>query len=220
MIVITGGSDGLGKELVLQYKQAGIRVVNVALESCPDADVNIVKNLADPREIDAAAAKILEIEEPITAIIHSAGVWTDESVGRLSDKEFDRVFGANVKSVTLLTSRLLDHIKQYGTDIALVCSTAGLPNSTEGALYTESKWAVRGFADILRRELQATASRVITFCPDGFDSSIMEKYNRDVFPTANLMPTTEVARLLKTLLGLPKSMEVEDIVVRRKTFTV
>ena len=47
MIIVTGGSDGLGKELVKVFKQSGVTVVNVSRTRNDQADYNFLHNLRE-----------------------------------------------------------------------------------------------------------------------------------------------------------------------------
>ncbi len=74
MIVITGASDGLGRELSKLYKDAGKKVVNISRRKCEFAEVNICLSLREVPEIQKAANEVAEIDEPIEAIVYCAGV--------------------------------------------------------------------------------------------------------------------------------------------------
>lgn len=60
MIVITGASDGLGKELAKLYKKTGKTIINISRRESEYADVNMLHNLREGDEIKAAAEEILK----------------------------------------------------------------------------------------------------------------------------------------------------------------
>jgi NADP-dependent 3-hydroxy acid dehydrogenase YdfG len=216
MIVITGASDGLGKEVARLYKQQAAFVVNISLEESEYADVNIVADLTKSQDVQTAIARIDGIDQPIQALINCAGVWSDEPLNAFSDLEIDRVFSVNNKGLMLLTSGLIDKIKQDQADIVNVSSIAGTEYGSENGVYSVSKWAVRGFTKHLQQKLSGTGCRVISFCPDGFQSTLMQKVNgKSVSNRSDLMPLDSVALCLKQLIDLPKSIEISEIILKK-----
>lgn len=217
MIVITGASEGLGLALAKLYKEAGKKVVNISRTPSSAADVNIELSLREGPEIEEAAKQILEIDEPLEAIVHCAGVMSLQPLGQITEDEIKRLMSTNVKPQILLTSLLADRIKKDGTDIVCVSSTVGTKAYADQAVYGASKWAVRGFAANLQVEFKGLPNRVISFCPGGFKSRIAEKVTGQPIPDPeNWMNAEDVALLLKQILDLPKSMEVSEIIVNRK----
>lgn len=218
MIVITGASDGLGNELAKIYQADGKKVVNLSRTSSSNADVNISVNLREGEEIKKAAKKILEIGEPLEAIINCAGVMSVEPLGTVTEDEIKRVMATNVKGPILLVSNLIDRIKKDGTDIVNVSSTVGtrgLP--LEQSIYVSSKWALRGFSANLREELKDTHCRVISYCPGGFVSKIAEKaVGKPMTDPSSWMDSSAVALFLKQTLDLPKNMQVSEVIIDRK----
>ncbi len=218
MIVITGASDGLGLELAKLYKAAGKTVVNVSRRESGVADYDVLCDLRVGLQIDAAAAEILKIEEPLEALVNGAGVLSLESPDAITEEEVDRVLDTNVKAQALLISRLMERIKEDGTDIVNISSTTGTWGRKNQLIYGASKWAVRGISANLQEELKDYPSRVISFCPGGFDSDIFKKLggedNSDT--KGKLIKVEDMAMFLKQILDLPKIMEVSEVIVNRK----
>lgn len=217
MIVITGASDGLGKLLAGKFVAAGKQVVNVSRSDSSTATRTIRADLATEAGIEHAADEIIADEEPIELLIHCAGVLSLEPIAELSGAEFDRLFALNVKAPMLLTSKLYGCIIADESDVVIIGSTAATRPHKEQATYDASKWALRGFTNDLRLELQATACRVIGVYPGMFDSEIAQKIpGKSYGKGTNPMSTDKLADLICALVALPKSMEVQDIIIDRK----
>lgn len=214
MIVITGASDGLGKEIAKLYKEAGKKVVNIARSVSEFADVNIQSNLRSGEAIVDAASQIIAYNEPLEAIIFVAGVFTKQPLGKITEDEIKRTMATNVKQVILLTSELAEKIAQDSTDIVVVSSSAGIKPTSE-FVYGASKWAVRGFTLGLQQEFKGAKSRVISVVPGGMDTDFFSKAGEKV-STQTWMDPSEVARTIKYTLDLPKNIEVSEIVLNRK----
>ncbi len=218
MIIITGASDGLGLELARLYKEDGKKVVNISRRNSKYADENILKSLREGPEIEAAAKAVLAMDEAIEVLVNCAGVLSVEPLGKITEDEIKRVMSTNVKAAILLVSNLIDRIKQDGADIVNVSSTVGFKGNIDQAVYGASKWAIRGFTANLQAELRDTPSRVISFCPGGFETKLFEKAtgNDNTKDGTEWMRAEDVALCLKQLLDLPKNMEVSEIVINRK----
>ncbi|HMT19459.1 MAG TPA: SDR family oxidoreductase [Candidatus Saccharibacteria bacterium] len=218
MIVITGASDGLGKELAKLYKNAGKTVVNISRNECEYADYNVITDLLDDSAVADAVTAIKEIREPIEAFVNCAGVLSIQALGHITTSEIRRVMTTNVESAMLLVSLLANRIKNDGADIVNVASTVGLKGYVDQAVYGASKWAMRGFSNNLQVELKDTACRVISFCPGGFKTKLFEKATGDDNTTnvGEWMKPEDLAKFMKQILDLPKNMEVSEVIINRK----
>jgi short-subunit dehydrogenase len=218
MIIVTGGSDGLGKELVKVFKQSGVTVVNVSRTRNDQADYNFLHNLREGEQIKQAARVIENIDEPLEALINNAGVFTKQPLGEITGDEIERTMATNLKSQIMLTSELINRIKRDETDIVNVSSRIGFTGGIDLAVYGASKWAVRGFSESLQAEFKDLPNRVISFCPGGFDTRLFVKAT-DHDPTKDgteWMQPKDLAILIKHLLDLPKNIEVSEILINRK----
>lgn len=217
MIVITGASDGLGKHLAKLYKKSGTKVANVSRNKSEFADINILANLREGDEIKKAAQELIKNNDTIDAIVYCAGVMSLQPLGEIEESEIKRLMATNVKSQILLTSNLIDKIKNDQTDIVCVSSTVGTKAYKDQAVYGASKWAVRGFAKNLQEEFKGEPNRVISFCPGGFQSRIFEKATGNKLENLeDWMKPEDIAVLIKQILDLPKNMEVSEIILNRK----
>lgn len=219
MIVITGGSDGLGLELVKLYKASGKEVVNVSRKESDDADLNITCDLTEHADIKAAAEKINSLDGEIEALINCAGVLSVQKLESIDDDELHKLLMTNVEGMILLTSKLVDKIRKEYADIVNVSSTVGTKAYPDQAGYGASKWAVRGFSANLQLEFKDTPTRVISFCPGGFKSNLYEKATGEdnTINEDEWMKPKELAVFIKQILDLPKNMEVTEVIVNRKS---
>jgi len=218
MIIITGASDGLGLQLAKLYQKDAKTVVSISRRKSEFADINILCNLQKGTEIKKALVEILNIKEPLEAVINCAGVLSVQKLGEITEEEVDKVLMTNVKPAILLVSSLIEIIKRDGADIVNVASTVGLKGYLDQAVYGASKWAMRGFSANLQLELKGTKSRVISFCPGGFKTKLFEKATGidNTENSGEWMKAEDVAMALKQALDLPKNMEVSEIVINRK----
>ncbi len=216
MIIITGASDGLGLQIAKIYQESGKKVVNISRRESEYADINICLSLREGEQIEEAAKKILDIEEPIEAIINAIGVFSRESFGEITESEIKRLMSTNLKAPMLLVSNLFDRIKKDEADIVNIVSTAGVVGKKNEPVYSASKWAERGYTKSLQEQLKNTKSRVISFCPGGMQTSFFEKALGHDIDQNNWMNPKDLAKLIKQILDLPKNIEVSEIILNRK----
>ncbi len=215
MIVITGASDGLGLQVAKLYREAGKTVVNISRRECEYADTNICLSLREGAQIEEAVKRVKALEEPLEVFINCIGVFNNQKFGEITEEEIKRLMSTNVKAPFLLTSGLIERIKKDGTDILNVLSTAAIRAKADEPLYVASKWAERGYTLSLQDELRKTSSRVISFCPGGMRTDFFDK--ADVSnDTGTFMDPVEIAKTIKYILDLPKSIEVSEIILNRK----
>jgi len=216
MIVITGASDGLGLQLARVFQEAGKKVINISRTESKYADENLLTDLRDPSAIEVTTQKINQMDEQIEALINCAGVMSLEKVESISAGEIERVFDINIEAPILLTSQLVTKMRKDRSDIINVSSTVGTRPHYDNTVYGSTKWAMRGFSQNLQLELKDT-NRVVSFCIGGFKSKIAEKLTGEPLKDPeNWMDPEDVAGFVKTIIDLPKNMEVAEIIINRK----
>ncbi|RBQ07911.1 SDR family NAD(P)-dependent oxidoreductase [Pedobacter miscanthi] len=185
-ILITGGSSGIGREMVKLLYQKGARDIAIVgrsmekidgfLEELPDARLHFLKgdvsNLTDIKNIYIA---VKEIWGSLDILINNAGVVSAGPLEEISDEDIIAQQNINITGVILLTKYLLSLLK-LTDDAALifVSSGLGLIGMPFYAPYAASKAAVRQFAESLRRELKAFSIHVMTVYPVATDTPMMQ----------------------------------------------
>lgn len=217
MIVITGASDGLGKELAKVCQHGGKKVVNISRTESEFADYNFLYDLSESSGVESAAKDIGQLTEKLEAVVNCAGIMSLQDLSEVSAEEVRRVIVVNVESQILLVSRLFERIKQDGTDVINVASTVGTKGYVDQAAYGASKWAVRGFTANLQAEFKGLPNRAISFCVGGFRSNIAKKITgKDIPDPENWMDPKDIAEFMYAIIELPKNMEVSEIILNRK----
>ncbi|HMS31864.1 MAG TPA: SDR family oxidoreductase [Candidatus Saccharibacteria bacterium] len=215
--IITGASDGLGKQLALSLIKDGKAVVCLS-RSKPDYDGVewIQTDLTDRKSLDDASAKLNYDKRKISALINNAGVMSAKKFDQPDLEDITNMMDVNISGHIYLTSKLGVKLNSDESDIVNISSTVGTKGVKDQQAYTASKWAVRGFSESLREQFKDTKLRVISFCTGGMNNSMGEKVGIPMLDPQNWMNPKDVAEFLKAILYLPKSMEVSDVVINRK----
>ncbi len=178
LVVVTGGSSGIGLQLALEAARdghplllaaRGIEALEAAAVRCREAgspDVHVlVADLSTDTGIDAVVARVDELDLPIAALVNNAGFgaygpFAEQDAGRLRE-----VVDVNCLAPVLLTRRLLDRVRAARGGVLLVASLAAYQPGPGMAVYHAAKSFVVFLGVALRDELRASGVRVTTLCP-------------------------------------------------------
>jgi 3-oxoacyl-[acyl-carrier protein] reductase len=215
--IITGASDGLGKQLALSLIKDGKTVICLS-RSKPDYDGAewIQTDLTDRSSLDSASLKLNSDSRQITALINNAGVMSAKKFDEPDLDDISNMMDVNVSGHIYLTSKIGNKLQSDEADVVNVSSTVGTKGVKDQQAYTASKWAVRGFSESLREQFKDTKLKVISFCTGGMNNSMGEKVGIPMLDPENWMNPRDVAEFLKQILYLPKSMEVSEVIINRK----
>lgn len=175
-VVVTGAASGIGRAMVQELVADGAQVLASDIAAAPLAALaqelgsavrTQVCDIADPQAIEALATRAVAEFGTVDAVFANAGVIANGPLVKASVAEFDWIFAINARGAWA-TMAAFARIMQGQDSGGRICVTAsehslGLQHAGAG-LYTATKHAVLGFADVLRAELPAKIT-VSAFCP-------------------------------------------------------
>ena len=180
VVVITGGSDGIGKALVELYLNKGAKVATCArnyqklyqLQSANTGKPLFIHATDVSKEMDCKGFMDAVIKEfgTIDILINNAGVSMRALVQDVDFETIKRVMDINFWGTVYCTKFALDHIIKNKGTIVGVSSIAGYRGLPGRSGYSASKYAVNGWLEALRTELLESGTNVMWVCP-GFTSS-------------------------------------------------
>ena len=217
-IILTGASDGLGKEFAQIGVKNNIKIIALC-RTKPDYECEWIKvDLTDETSITRACNTIKETYNQFDALINCAGVLGIQKLEEITYECLDNVMKINSIALIFLISQLIDLIKENEADIINVGSTSGTKQGYPGQLaYTTSKWALRGTSYNLQLELKKYKSRVIELNVGGMNTRLHEKSTgKKIENPEEWMKPEDIANLMLYILNLPKNVEVSEITINRK----
>ena len=180
VVVITGGSDGIGKALVELYINKGAKVATCArnyeklyqLQSAHTGKPLFIHVTDVSKENDCRGFIDAVIKEfgTIDILINNAGVSMRVLVQDVDLDTIRRVMDINFWGTVYCTKFALEHIVKNKGTIVGVSSIAGYRGLPGRSGYSASKYAVNGWLEALRTELLESGTNVMWVCP-GFTSS-------------------------------------------------
>jgi len=173
-VVLTGATGGIGQELLEQLLAAGAQVLIVgrrpsaldALAAGRRARVRTVEaDLATRSGRDAVEAAVRDWGGA-NVLLHASGLNELASFAHQDEESIEAMLTVNVTATLQLTRRLLPMLQQQPQAMVLLMgSTLGSIGHPGYASYCASKFALRGFAEALRRELADTGVQVLYVAP-------------------------------------------------------
>jgi len=180
IVVITGGSDGIGKALVAQFLALGAKVATcgrnenkLSLLAAEFPSPNLFTAQVDVSKEDQSEAFIKQVVDNwgrIDVLINNAGISMRALVSEVSVQTLQNVMDINFWGTVYCTKAALASIQQNKGVIVGVSSIAGYRGLPGRSGYSASKFALNGWLEALKTELYASGTHVMWVCP-GFTTS-------------------------------------------------
>ncbi len=184
---VTGAGSGIGQALAINLAKEGCHLalsdVNAkglkeTLQMLKGHSINVTHQTLDVSDKDAVFAwadKVVEEHGSVNMIFNNAGVALSGTVDSLSIEDYKWIMDINFWGVIYGTKAFLPYLEQSGEGhIINISSVFGLTSQPLMSGYNASKFAVRGFTESLRQDLELTGSNVTTTCihPGGIKTNI------------------------------------------------
>ncbi|ADH99712.1 SDR family NAD(P)-dependent oxidoreductase [Salisediminibacterium selenitireducens] len=159
--LVTGGAQGIGKELVKAFLEAGYRVTTIDRQAKPEWVKNesagltyLQCDLASRTELEGVMAEIDQSEEgTVDVLIHNAGLSSFVPFGELTINTWDEIMNTNVRSGVFLSQHVSKRMPEGGRIMLIASTRAGMSEPGSEA-YAASKGAIRSVTHALAASLQ------------------------------------------------------------------
>jgi 3-oxoacyl-[acyl-carrier protein] reductase len=192
--LVTGGSRGIGRAVVLALGRRGARVVVNYRDNHSAAEETLKQLLAaggsgelcpfdvsQEAQVDEAVKKIVDQHKKIDIVVNNAGVTSDNLLVRLKPEDWDRVLGINLKGTVHCTKAVCRGMirARYGRIINMASVVGQMGNAGQSA-YAASKAGIIGFTRAMARELASRGITVNAVAPGYIDTEMTEKLPGDL----------------------------------------
>ncbi|MCI0571392.1 MAG: 3-oxoacyl-[acyl-carrier-protein] reductase [Myxococcaceae bacterium] len=214
VVLVTGGSRGIGRACVLAFTKAGATVVfsYAGNEAAANETLEAVKaaggkaqarkfDVADTAACTEAVDAVVKEHGRLDVLVNNAGVAIDGLVMRFKDEDWDRTLDTNLKGAfALIRAASRPMMKQRAGAVINLSSVVGEMGNAGQAAYAASKAGLIGLTKSLARELASRNIRVNAVTP-GFIGTDMtaalpeeaKKRMLDVIPLGRLGGPEEIA---------------------------
>lgn len=199
VVLVTGGSRGIGKAIALKYAEKGY---NVAINYVSDkTDINeltkefkekgaesiILKaDVSKSEEVEEFIKKVVEKFGRIDVLVNNAGITRDTLLMRMKEEDFDKVIEINLKGTFLVTKAVTPYMmKKRNGRIINLSSVVGVTGNAGQCNYSASKAGIIGFTKSVAKELASRNIRANAVAPGFIDTDMTNVLSEEVKENIN-----------------------------------
>ena len=226
LVLVTGASSGLGKEISKKLCKEGYEVIltsrskerlnslHIKLEKLGYKSHVIPCDLRNENDVKNLYKKSLEIGF-VSCVVNNAGLGKFSKIQNISIEEWDQQINTNLRGSFLVTREFVkDMINKKQGKLLFINSVAGKHGYPFSAAYVSSKFALRGLADSLRNELREHNIKVISVYPGAINTNFWDNINKE-FSKDEMLTSESIANFILQAITTPDNAVVEEIVIRR-----
>ncbi|MGD1717281.1 SDR family oxidoreductase [Dapis sp. BLCC M172] len=234
VVVITGGSSGLGEATARHLSSLGAKIIlGARREDKLQAIVNdlkavggeadyLVTDVTIRSDVEALVQKAIDAFGRVDVMINNAGIMAIAPMNALKVDEWDRMIDINIKGVLYGVAAALPVFeKQESGHFINISSIAGVKVfSPGGTVYSGTKFAVRAISEGLRHEVGGKI-RTTTIEPGAIESELKHGSSDQGGAAAvkelyenNAIPADSIARAIAYAIEQPADVDVNEIIIR------
>jgi 3-oxoacyl-[acyl-carrier protein] reductase len=219
VVIVTGGSRGLGAGLVQSYLDSGDLVATCARSSTVEIDrwtkdvetadrfLFAPADLSQVADADAFVKAVVAKWGRVDVLVNNAGVARDGVLGLFDDDDVDTVVDLNLKGTIYVTRQVVRRmLSAGGGTIVNISSIVGRSGYRGLAVYSATKAALEGFTRALAREVGSRGITVNAVAPGylrtemshGLDEAQLQQIVRRT-PAGRLGDPDDIARAVQFL---------------------
>jgi NADP-dependent 3-hydroxy acid dehydrogenase YdfG len=234
VVVITGGSSGLGESTARLLAASGAKVVLGArrkdridalvkdITAKGGSALGFKTDVTKRGDVEALVKGAMDKYGRIDVIVNNAGIMPIAPMAALKVEEWDRMIDVNIKGLLYGVAAALPIMqKQKQGHIINIASVVGFKVfAPGGTVYSATKFAVRAVTEGLRMELKADNIRTTMISPgavatelgESSSDEVARKNLREFYKIA--IPADSIARAIAYAIEQPEEVEIDEIVIR------
>ena len=226
LIVVTGGTKGIGRAIIEAFVKHGFDVVTCArsanqldalkaeLGKVSPASIilTFTADLSKKAEVDGFLKFIEDTGRSVDVLVNNTGVFIPGQVHTEADGVLETMINTNLYSAYHLSRGIVPGMKKAGSGhIFNICSIASIVAYASGGSYAISKFAMYGMSKVLREEMKPFGIRVTSVLPGATLTASWEGVD---LPEERFVPVEDVAGMVWAAYSLSPRSVVEDILIR------
>lgn len=226
LIVITGGTKGIGRAIVEKFAQNNFDIVTCSRKEkdleklkqeflTKNPDVNFWPACADlskREDVNSFLQFIGKLKRQVNILVNNVGTYEPGQVHNEPEDVLEKMISTNLYSAYHLTRGLIgDMIKRKSGHIFNICSTASITPYVDGGAYCISKYALYGMTKVLREEMKEYNVKITAVLPG---ATLTSSWDEESVSSNKLMKAEDVAEAVFNAYSLSKNTVVEEILMR------
>lgn len=221
-VVISGGSQGIGKALVKKFlaeqftvftcsrNQTKLDALRAEMQS--EHLHTFSADLSQRNQVLDFAHWILTKTKQIDVLVNNTGIFIPGQIQNEAEDLLEKTIETNLYSAYHLTRALLPCFQEKKAGhIFSICSTASITAYTLGGSYCISKFALLGFTKVLREELKTQGIKVTAILPG---ATLTPSWDGVELPESRFIPADDVAQTIWAAYQMSPSTVLEEILIR------
>jgi NADP-dependent 3-hydroxy acid dehydrogenase YdfG len=232
VVLITGGSTGIGAEVARLLASQGAKVaiaarrkdkldqVVAAIEAAGGSARAYSLDVTDKKQVEAVVAATVADFGQLDVLINNAGLMPIRPMAEVNTDEWDAMIDVNLKGTLYgIAAALPRFLAQESGHIINLSSVAGVKVfAPGGTVYSGTKFAVSAITEGLRQEV-GDKIRVTSIAPGAVESDLKHSTSGTARDTVldfykQAIPAASVARAIAFAIAQPADVDINEIVLR------
>jgi 3-oxoacyl-[acyl-carrier protein] reductase len=187
--IVTGGGRGIGRAIALKLAEVGATlVINDVGDSKPAESVAeeirtigreslvVLADVSQSAEVASLVDNTVEKYGKVDILVNNAGITRDQLIMRMSDDDWDKVLGINLKGVFLCSKAVLrPMMRQRWGRIISISSIVGLIGNAGQANYASAKAGIIGLTRTIAKEVASRGITANAIAPGFIDTAMTQQ---------------------------------------------
>ena len=214
-ILITGPSRGIGKDIALNSKEKGYKVLgtsttNEGVSSLKENGIHGLQlDLNDKKSVESFNGLLIQEHPDIAVLVNNAGITRDNIVLRMSEEEWMDVLNVNLNGAFKVTKTVLKFMlkKRWGRILNITSTSASTGNRGQ-ANYAAAKAGVEAFSKSLAKEVGSRGITVNAIAPGYIQTDMTKVISENVkeeilsqIPLSRFGKPEEISQLVDFLIS-------------------
>lgn len=219
IVVITGGTRGLGKTMAAFLAREGAAVWVTSRQAPPPSPerkaafgevLDVQLDVTREDSVTALFQAVIDTYGRLDVLVNNAGVGVFKPVVETTLQEWESIMSTNLTGLFLCSKAAFQIMQaQGGGRILNIASVSGYIPIAENGAYGASKYAVRGFSDILNEEGKMHNIRVSVISPGAVHTEMTE--GREWFDPAQMLKPEDVAETVLDIARRPLHVRIDEV---------
>ena len=224
-LVITGGTKGIGKAIIMRFAQEGFDIATCArndrdleelkmnVEEAYKVNVFSMKaDMSNKEEVKGFIQEVKRFFDRVDVLVNNAGVFIPGAVHEEEEGALELMINTNLYSAYHVVRGFIHEMKAARSGhVFNICSTASIMPYANGGSYCISKFALLGMSKVLREEMKEHNVRVTSILPG---ATLTASWDGVDLPEERFMKAEDVAETVWNAYQLSDRTVIEEVVMR------